>query len=279
MRLRLWHAPDGTRVAYREAGAGPALVLLHSELLSHREWEPAVVHLTHRFRLVLPDLPLHGDSEDDPRHPYSLPWYGEVLSAFCEATAGPRPLVGGHGMGADVLLHATASGRLRPARLVLSGARLHGPGDSAGRSRAWRAAAHAGALPGLDRALARLAPRLLPPRWGDALSERREPAARDLVRHALADLPGNAQRSRAWARHARAWPSGEDPRLLEAYAGVACPVLLLWAGADRHRPLAAAEAALARLPDAQLRVLPGAGHLIAYDDPVGVARELIAFCG
>jgi len=29
VRLRLWHAADGTRVAYREAGAGPALVLLH----------------------------------------------------------------------------------------------------------------------------------------------------------------------------------------------------------------------------------------------------------
>ena len=28
-----------------------------------------------------------------------------------------------------------------------------------------------------------------------------------------------------------------------------------------------------------LRVLPGTGYLIAYDDPVGVARELAAFCG
>ena len=27
------------------------------------------------------------------------------------------------------------------------------------------------------------------------------------------------------------------------------------------------------------RVLPGTGFLIAYDDPVGVARELAAFCG
>ena len=90
MRLRLWHAADGTRVAYREAGAGPALVLLHSCLLTHREWEPVVAHLTHRFRLVLPDLPLHGDSEDRPRHPYTLAWYVEVMSAFCEATACAR---------------------------------------------------------------------------------------------------------------------------------------------------------------------------------------------
>ncbi len=71
MRLRLYHHRDGTRVAYREAGTGPALVLLHSLGLSHREWEPVVEPLSERFRLVLPDLPLHGDSEDRPRHPYS----------------------------------------------------------------------------------------------------------------------------------------------------------------------------------------------------------------
>ena len=30
MRLRLFHAADGARIAYREAGTGPPLVLLHS---------------------------------------------------------------------------------------------------------------------------------------------------------------------------------------------------------------------------------------------------------
>ena len=33
------------------------------------------------------------------------------------------------------------------------------------------------------------------------------------------------------------------------------------------------------LPNAQLRTLPGAGFLMAYDDPVAVARELISFLG
>jgi hypothetical protein len=44
-------------------------------------------------------------------------------------------------------------------------------------------------------------------------------------------------------------------------------------------PLQAAEEALDLLPDAQLRVLSGTGFLMAYDDPVGVAREIAAFCG
>ena len=60
MRLRLYHHPDGARVAYRETGTGPGLALLHSLGLSHREWEPIVSALARRFRVVLPDLPLHG---------------------------------------------------------------------------------------------------------------------------------------------------------------------------------------------------------------------------
>jgi hypothetical protein len=53
----------------------------------------------------------------------------------------------------------------------------------------------------------------------------------------------------------------------------------LWADRDRLHPLAVAEEALTLLPDGQLRVLASTGFLMAYDDPVGLARELAAFCG
>ena len=102
MKLRLYHHPDGARVAYREAGTGPPLALLHSALLTHREFEPLVEELSDRFRLVLPDLPLHGDSEDRPRHPYSPDWMAEVIAGFCREVCGPRPLVGGHDVGTSI---------------------------------------------------------------------------------------------------------------------------------------------------------------------------------
>ncbi len=57
------------------------------------------------------------------------------------------------------------------------------------------------------------------------------------------------------------------------------PTLLLWADADPAAPARAAREALDLLPDGQLRILSDAGFLLAYDDPVGTARELIAFCG
>jgi pimeloyl-ACP methyl ester carboxylesterase len=67
--------------------------------------------------------------------------------------------------------------------------------------------------------------------------------------------------------------------LLDAYPSMKLPVLLLWADEDPAHPVAPAQEALDLLPDAQLRTLSGTGFLIAYDDPVAVARELIAFCG
>jgi pimeloyl-ACP methyl ester carboxylesterase len=220
VKLRLYHHHDGARIAYREAGTGPPLALLHSAGLSHREWEPLVEELGDRFRLVLPDLPLHGDSEDRPRHSYSPEWLAEVLGGFVRDTCGPRPLVGGHETGALLLF---------------------------------------------------------PPKRGPALSARGNPAARDLIRHATMDLGGNVNRARAWSKAVRRWPR-DQPELLDGYRHIDVPVLLLWADEDPLHPLSIAEEALDLLPDAMLRVLPGTGFLMAYDDPVGLARELAAFC-
>ena len=153
MRLRLYHHQDGARVAYRETGTGPALALLHSLGLSHREWEPIVAPLSARFRVLLPDLPLHGDSEDRPRHPYTPDWLADVIAGFCREAAGPRPLLAGHDIGAELALRTVTTGRLEPARLVLMSNRLHRREEFAGMRRAWRATCRLAAFPGLDRPL------------------------------------------------------------------------------------------------------------------------------
>ncbi len=282
MKLRLYHHSDGARVAYRELGTGPPLALLHSAMLSHQEFQPLVAHLADRFRVVLPDLPLHGDSEDRPRHPYTIDWFAEVIAGFAADVLGPRPLLGGHDAGADILLHAIATARLDPARLVLMPNRLHFAPQRPLLRAAWRAATCAGAIPGVDRLLSYGTRAVFTPELGLRLSARREPAARDLMRQAFADVPGNSNLARSWAKCARRWPRGEpwQHELLEhAYPRLGMPVLLLWADGDHLHPLVHAEETLRLLSSAQLRVLSGTGFLIAYDDPVGVARELAAFCG
>ncbi len=279
MRLRLYHHPDGARVAYRETGTGPALVLLHSLGLSHREWEPAVAALSGRFRVVLPDLPLHGDSEDRPRHAYSPDWLAEVIAGFCNEVGGSRCMIAGHDLGAELALLAVIGELLEPSRLVLMPNRLHQRDQFAAKRAAWRAACRLAALPGLDRVLSHGARLAFRPSVGERLSSQRNRAARDLLRHAFADVGGNGNRARSWAKFAHRWPVEAQRQLLDAYPRMQMPVLLLWADEDLAHPVDAAQEALDLLPDGQLRTLPRTGFLIAYDDPVAVARELIAFCG
>jgi pimeloyl-ACP methyl ester carboxylesterase len=279
VKLRLYHHRDGARVAYREAGIGPPLALLHSAMLSHKEFEPIVEDLSDRFRVVLPDLPLHGDSEDRPHHPYTPDWFAEVLGGFCHEVLGPRPLIGGHGLGAEILLHALVREQVSPGRLILMPNQLHRRAEHAQLRRGFRVAARAGAIPGLDHVLSHGVRLIFRPDVGARLSSRGVPAARDLVRHAFADVGGNANRARSWARFAARWPVGAQRDLLDLYPRLDMPVLLLWADQDQMYPLEVAEEARELIDGAALRVLPATGYLIAYDDPVGVARELAAFCG
>lgn len=278
MRLRLYHHSDGARVAYREMGAGPPLALLHAGLLSHREWEPVVDRLAERHRVVIPDLPLHGDSEDRPRHPYTLEWFAEVMAGFSGDVLGPHPLVVGHDAGAEILLQAVATGLLEPSRMVLMPNRLHLPVEHERKREVWRLVTLGGSLPGVDRILTHATKLVFTPSLGMRLSERQVPEAGDLIRHAFADVPGNPNLARSWAKCARRWPRGSQTHVRDIYPSLKMPVLLLWADRDPLHPLAGAEETVRLLPRGQLRVLPSTGFLMTYDDPVGVAREIVAFC-
>jgi pimeloyl-ACP methyl ester carboxylesterase len=162
---------------------------------------------------------------------------------------------------------------------VLMPNRLHVPPARAGTRAAIQSAARAAAVPGLDVMLSYAAAAAFRPQRGIAWTARGNPAAADLFRQAFADVPGNSSLARAWSRCARNWPRGAQRQLLDLYPALRMPVLLLWADEDRCHPQAPAEEALELLPQGQLRVLPNTGFLMAYDDPVGLARELAAFCG
>jgi pimeloyl-ACP methyl ester carboxylesterase len=202
-----------------------------------------------------------------------------VIAGFCSEVAGPQPLLAGHDIGAELALRAVTEGRVEPARIVLMGCRLHRREQFGGKRAAWRMACKLAVIPGLDRALSHGAGLVFRPAVGERLSAQHNPEARDLIRHAFADVGGNGNRARSWGKFAHHWPTGPQHDLLDGYGSITAPVLLLWAEDDPANPLIAAQEALDLIPGAQLRTLPGAGFLMAYDDPVGVARELIAFCG
>jgi hypothetical protein len=143
--------------------------------------------------------------------------------------------------------------------------------------RAARALLHAGAVPGLDRAVSHTARLVLPPGEGRAAVGALEPGrARPRPSRVRRRRRQREPRAQLGARGAAlAGRLSRPARQLPAdRAAGAAAVGRRGPGA----PVAIAEEALDLLPDAQLRVLPGTGFLMGYDDPVGLARELAAFC-
>jgi pimeloyl-ACP methyl ester carboxylesterase len=61
----------GERVAYREAGAGETLLLIHGMAGSSATWRAVLPQLSTKYRVVAPDLFGHGESAK-PRGDYSL---------------------------------------------------------------------------------------------------------------------------------------------------------------------------------------------------------------
>jgi pimeloyl-[acyl-carrier protein] methyl ester esterase len=68
--MKSWLLSDGRRLAYREAGEGRPLVLLHGWSMSSAVFNEALRALAGDFRLLVPDLRGHGAS--DPGNAYGL---------------------------------------------------------------------------------------------------------------------------------------------------------------------------------------------------------------
>ena len=103
-------AEQVTRVSYREAGTGNAVVCLHASASSSAQWRPLMDRLAGRFHTLAADLYGSGRS---PAWPGERPlWLADevaLLEPVFEA-AGPRFHLVGHSYGGAVALRAA----LRP---------------------------------------------------------------------------------------------------------------------------------------------------------------------
>ncbi|HKY47193.1 MAG TPA: alpha/beta hydrolase [Acidimicrobiia bacterium] len=73
----------GQRIAYREKGEGPSLVLLHGWPLDSREWWRQLDGLSDEFRVVALDAPGAGQSSDPPETSKLRDW-ADWLAGFIE---------------------------------------------------------------------------------------------------------------------------------------------------------------------------------------------------
>jgi pimeloyl-ACP methyl ester carboxylesterase len=108
----------GDRVAYREAGAGEALLLIHGMAGSSATWRAVLPQLSKKHRVVAPDLFGHGASAK-PRADYSLGAFAAWLRDLLDELAITRATVVGQSLGGGVAMQFTYQHRDYCQRLVL----------------------------------------------------------------------------------------------------------------------------------------------------------------
>lgn len=237
----------------------PAAVFLHGAGMDHTIWALQTRSFAHHGRSVLAlDLPGHGGSEGPPLG--SIAAMAEwVLQALDAAGAGVVRIAG-HSMGSLVALEVAARGGERIAGLALLGFVPEMPvhADLLG-------AASTGAHLALDLmvswsfgAQSRLGSNLAPGLWlqGEAMRLLEHSPAATLA----ADLGAcNAYKAAA-----------------EAATHIRCRTRLVLGAEDRMTPAAQGGAFASRIAGAEITVLPGVGHMMMVEDPVGTLTALKA---
>jgi pimeloyl-ACP methyl ester carboxylesterase len=90
-------------IAWREAGHGPPVLLIHGVGLNADAWEPQIAALSNRRRVIAIDLPGHGHSDRLPDDADLADYVAEVAVLIAGLGISPLPIVG-HSMGALVAL-------------------------------------------------------------------------------------------------------------------------------------------------------------------------------
>jgi pimeloyl-ACP methyl ester carboxylesterase len=259
--------PGGGRVLLVEAGTGRPVVLLHGLGGTFRYWLGTVSRLAGRHRMIAADVPGFGGSDIAAR-PFDLLAAGTRLLEACEAIGAERPVLVGHSLAGPVAACVAARFPERVGGVVLISS------ASLSRQRAWRR--HV-LVPVLRAALRH------PRSWENFLAQNRS-ARRVVFREMFVDpgaLPAADTRmlvgGASLARQIRdaleatlAFDLGELLRTLPVPLGV------VWGDLDRTAPFADAELALRLRPDATLRIVQGAGHMLMLERPDAFAEALDA---
>ena len=100
-----------------ELGRGPTIVFVHSVGASRNDWLPTARKLLGRYRVVLVDLPGHGDSPMPD--PFSFASVADALDAVLAKQNPDSTVVVGHQLGGRVVIATLAAHPGRAKGLVL----------------------------------------------------------------------------------------------------------------------------------------------------------------
>jgi pimeloyl-ACP methyl ester carboxylesterase len=229
------------------------------------------------MRLIMPDLPGFGSSAAFAAGEHSVEQYGAFISSFMAALGlGPDTVLLGHSFGSIIASHFVAGhpGTVTPLILInpIAAPALEGP---------------KGIMTRLAVLYYRLAARLPRP-LGLALL--RSPLIVRVMSEAMAKTDDKDLRRFIHGQHNSYFSAFADrDSLLESFTAsvsahvaevatqLTLPVLLVAGEKDEIAALPDQHHLAALLPDGELKVIPGVGHLIHYETPVPAAGFIRSF--
>src|SRR5215472_11106061 len=257
----------GYKRAYRIAGSGPAILMIHGIGDNSTTWNTVQASLAQRFTVIAPDLLGHGKS-DKPRADYSVAAYANGMRDLLSVLDIERVTIVGHSLGGGVAMQFAYQFPQLVERLILVSA----GGVTKDVNFVFRLAS----LPMGSEAMALLRlPLVLPAVQiagrivGKAIGT--TALGHDLpnVLRVLNDLP-EPTASAAFSRTLRAvvdWRGQIVTMLDRCYLTEAIPVQIIWGTRDAVVPVRHAQMAHAAMPGSRLEIFEGSGHFPFHHDP------------
>jgi pimeloyl-ACP methyl ester carboxylesterase len=255
----------GHRFAYRLAGNGPPVILIHGITASSRVWEGVGERLARRHTVLAPDLLGHGQSAK-PRGDYSMGAFASgIRDLALSLDIGPATVVG-HSLGGGVAMQFSYQFPAQTQRLALV--------SSGGLGRGVHGFLRAATLPGSELVIPLLAGRQVLSA-GRAVGRVLGRAGLQLGNDALEMARGHASLGDAESRaafvqtlRASVDVTGQRVQALDRlYLAEELPVLIVWGARDRIIPIGHGRRAHALVPDSQFEVFESAGHFPHLDEP------------
>ena len=266
--------PGSMKIHFRDQGNpnGQPIILIHGLTSSLHTWEPLVQRLGGEFRIITYDQPGHGLTGEAPDNDYSPSGLMRALDAVADASGIEHFILGGNSMGGRVAWHYALVHPERVDALVLidaAGAPLREGEESPPTNIGFRLAGNPAG---------RFLLRQFLPRGQFAKSLRGLVVDDTIIDEALIDrywelmrLPTN--------RHALPYVLAADhePEMAAHLSEIRAPTLIIWGAQDKVVYPSAAETFNERIPNSEVRMYDGVGHIPMEEAPDRTADDIRRF--
>lgn len=236
--------------------SAPAIVMIHGYTADKDVWPRFARHLIDDYRIVIPDLAGHGETAFDPAWDYSIAAQAERVAGLMDALAIDRAHIIGNSMGG----HITAYFAIHYPQRSLSATPIDPAGVKSPQLSDMEKMLALGDNPFLVRS-AEDFQRFYP------MTMARPPWLPGFVLDAKAET--YAQRRE---RHTQIFEDIHATSVQANLAQLTVPALLIWGDQDRLIHVSAVEVWQAGVPNLQVKVLPGIGHMPMVEVPAETAE-------